>query len=421
MRHIGPSSFSSALLQSILFGVGIASAVSSAACSDDTSGAGSGGAGGATSSTSTSKSSTASGHTASTSTASQSASNTSAASTAASTGSGMTNVERCFPTPVAGCPTSADAMATFGACTSDGESITDWISGPTTVGDTCCYQVDVTDPNDPACGAIGRPFVVDAVQRSAHILRGRRGWSPRATQAPARARRARSRHLDPDVAGLDEATRLRLGADWAGDGAYEHASIASFGKLALELLAFGAPADLIRDTHAAALDEVHHAELTLGLAASYLGVSLAPASLPEARSVSGATTLAELAVAAVREGCFGETVAAVVASKQRDAAEDAAVRSVLRIVADDEARHAELAFRVVAWAIVEGGADVSAAVRDAFNDSLSQARGEVASAARGDHSDLRRHGRLDDAELAHERRMAIESVVVPAMTSLLDG
>ena len=86
--------------------------------------------------------------------------------------------------------------------------------------------------------------------------------------------------------------------------------------------------------------------------------------------MSGAATLVELAVAAVREGCFGETLAAVVASMQREAATDPAVREVLAIVAEEEARHAELAFRVVTWAIANGGKDVKHAVHGAFIEEL---------------------------------------------------
>src|SRR5262245_52773660 len=53
---------------------------------------------------------------------------------------------------------------------------------------------------------------------------------------------------------------------WARAAQYEHASVASFARFSLELLALGAPSDLIARAHRAAIDELEHTELALGVA-----------------------------------------------------------------------------------------------------------------------------------------------------------
>lgn len=46
---------------------------------------------------------------------------------------------------------------------------------------------------------------------------------------------------------------------WSLAAQQEHASIASFSKFSLELMAVGAPAALLVRAHEAALDEINHA------------------------------------------------------------------------------------------------------------------------------------------------------------------
>ncbi len=79
-----------------------------------------------------------------------------------------------------------------------------------------------------------------------------------------------------DVSGLALEEREALGAAWLRNALMEHASIAAFARFTLELLAVGAPADLIRDSNAAASDETRHAELCFALASEYLGESEGP-------------------------------------------------------------------------------------------------------------------------------------------------
>jgi hypothetical protein len=154
--------------------------------------------------------------------------------------------------------------------------------------------------------------------------------------------------LDPGVAG---AARGELAQLWLADALDEHASIAAFARFSLELLALGAPPDLLARTHQAALDEVDHARLAFALAGRFGGEPVGPAAMGPLAVATG--DVRAIVAATVRDGCLGETAAAAVAARERDACELPAVRAVLARIADDERRHAELAWRFVAWAIVQ--------------------------------------------------------------------
>ncbi|MDP2308969.1 MAG: ferritin-like domain-containing protein [Pseudomonadota bacterium] len=208
-------------------------------------------------------------------------------------------------------------------------------------GGWCLYPITVSVPEDPC--DYGRPLVVDGRPRLAPLVRAR-GWT--APAAPAQADAAQA-------------------ATWARIGLAEHASVASFSRFALDLLAQGAPADLVADAHAAALDEVRHAKLAFGIASAFANDTLGPGPLTLG-DLSLSADLAALAFATAREGCVAETLSALQMAEARDRATDPAIRAALTLIARDEARHAALAWRTVRWALLAGGAPVRAALIQAF-------------------------------------------------------
>jgi hypothetical protein len=133
-------------------------------------------------------------------------------------------------------------------------------------------------------------------------------------------------------------------------GQMEHASIAAFARFSLQLLALGAPSQLIEDCTRALADETAHAKLCFRLASAYTGRALGPGPLDVADSL-GATTLAEIVDLVIAEGCFGETRAALEALEAAELAADPVIRAAYERIAGDEQRHAELAFRFVRWAL----------------------------------------------------------------------
>ncbi len=168
----------------------------------------------------------------------------------------------------------------------------------------------------------------------------------------------------PDVALLSANERAVLAAKWSKDAASEHASIAAFSRLSLQLLALGAPPELIEAAHLAALDEVRHARDAYALASTYAGEPVGPAPLDMTGTLAHVAdvTLARLAVETFEDGCVNETYASVDAREKHALYTDGAVHDVLGVVADDEERHAELAWKIVAWAVRTGGDAVKPAL-----------------------------------------------------------
>jgi hypothetical protein len=268
----------------------------------------------------------------------------------------------------------------------------------TYVDGQCCYEV-----TQPGC-ITGRPMCIDGVHVTAALRTSANGWAA---------------GREPDARKLTAEERTALAEAWARDGLMEHASIACFARLSLELAAFGAPADLMALAHRAALDEVRHAELCFSLASAYAGHEIGPGPLPLGGRLELARDLSEFAVAAVKEGCIGETLASLVAAAQLERAEDAAARAALRVIARDEAGHAELAWRTVAWAIRVGGPSVRSAVARAFAEA-TRSLPKSPSVPAGLEAVMAAHGRLAPEDLAEHLACGLEEVVLPAAARLLE-
>jgi hypothetical protein len=210
----------------------------------------------------------------------------------------------------------------------------------------------------------------------------------------------------------------RVASEWARDAQFEHASIASFGRFALELLALGAPSELIESAHRAAIDEIEHARLCFSLASVYGARALGPGPLPLSSEAFRVPTPAALVHATVLEGCVNETLAALEARAAHALAQPEAVRAALLAIERQESDHASLAFRTVSWAIAVFGPDVRAAARAAF----ARASHDVSAHPSTDLLDdaCARQGRLPARDRAELRRRALHEVLAPAMRSLLD-
>lgn len=201
----------------------------------------------------------------------------------------------------------------------------------------------------------GPRFLVRGEARTSFPEPGGSGWS--------------GADVAPCLAGLHIEVRSALAGAWAEDALREHASVASFARFALQLMAVGAPADLVAQAHRAALDEVRHARWCFGLAEAYGGEALAPSPFPFDGQVEVTGDLASLAEATASEGCIGGTLTALMAAERWAHAGDPAVRRILGILADDEARAAELAWRTVIWTLEQGGAPVREIVREVFDNT----------------------------------------------------
>jgi hypothetical protein len=262
-------------------------------------------------------------------------------------------------------------------------------------GDECCYDL-------MGVGGCGRPFLVDGEARRAATL-VRKDWL---------------KERETTNVELDSATREALTSAWLEDARLEHASVASFARFTLELLALGAPAELVQDAQRAGADEVEHARLCFTLASTYGGRTFGPGPL-SMHGAFGATSLVEAAVHAAREGCVGETLAAIVAAEQLARATDPRVKRALERIARDEAAHAELAWRFVSWAIETGGETVRRAVVTTLERAILGERGRKPSGPLAiDRARFHAHGRLDPVEQREVELRALREVVEPCTQKL---
>ncbi|HKP64854.1 MAG TPA: ferritin-like domain-containing protein [Polyangiales bacterium] len=148
-----------------------------------------------------------------------------------------------------------------------------------------------------------------------------------------------------------------LAAFFADAARLEAASVFAFELLARELSQFGAPVGLIVQALQSAQDEVRHAQLVAGLARRY-------GAEPEQAKVVRAPMRPLFAVALDNavEGCVRETFGALVGAHQAALARDPEVAAIMRGIAADEARHANLAWQVADFLEPQ----LSAAERDAL-------------------------------------------------------
>jgi hypothetical protein len=171
-----------------------------------------------------------------------------------------------------------------------------------------------------------------------------------------------------ELAPVGEDERALLAEIWTDDARAEHASVAAFAKLTLELVALGAPPQLVARASYAAVQEVEHARLCFALASAYRGAPLGPAPLPEA-VVGDVVELDRIARESLLDGCMCEGIAAEAAQLGAQSATDPAVARVLRIQAADEAQHAELAWAIVEWCISLGGEPLRTLLREALGEA----------------------------------------------------
>jgi hypothetical protein len=133
--------------------------------------------------------------------------------------------------------------------------------------------------------------------------------------------------------------------------------------------------------------------------------------------------LVALACATFVEGCVGETIAALAALRASRGCEVAPIQSALAGIAEDETRHAELAWATLAFAVHRGGAEVADAVRrlaaELMTASTASTSGSTADPLPPEL--LAAHGRLSAAALVQARHDAWQEIIGPTLELVLAG
>ena len=170
-------------------------------------------------------------------------------------------------------------------------------------------------------------------------------------------------HAGTDRVSVPEELCGAVAAQWRENGRTEHASVAAFARVTLDLMSLGAPPGLIASMQRDALDEIRHTELCFSLARAIDGQALEPGPFPAARqreiaSLPRPLALARLAVDSLIDGALHEGVSARIIAKLAKRCEDPAIRAILKEIAQDEGRHAAHGWDVVEWCVAEGGSPV---------------------------------------------------------------
>jgi hypothetical protein len=217
-----------------------------------------------------------------------------------------------------------------------------------TASDTCVADADCEKGDEKGgfhCGRVhhcvrGRPLYVEAVPQVAELRSGDR-WDGR--------RRF-------DLRALPESDRRALAEKARRAALDEHASIAAFARTIAELMALGAPPDLLFATQKALGEEIRHAQDTFALAAAAASL-LAPATAVEpgpfpaaiAPFAADSTLASNLASSVFLGGCLGEAGAALAAQADAEATPLPDLRAFYEELAAEEASHAALAWRTLDW------------------------------------------------------------------------
>ncbi len=272
--------------------------------------------------------------------------------------------------------------------------------GPVSSGfDTCCFWLVYTEGQ--SCP--GRPFTVDGEPRLPRVVE-REDWA---------------QPLEPSVDDCTPAVREALARGWAQDGCFEHASVASFSRFVMELLVLGAPPSLLADAQRALGEEVEHARAFFGLASAYGRRPVGPEGLDVRDALQSSHDPVAIAVALAHEGCIAETISSLQLSVAAARATDPVVRARLEAIADEELRHAELAWRALAWMMARGDDQLRTRVAETFADATSFIPRASDGSDELPDEVLRAHGRLSAEERLTLAERALVQLVAPAASHLL--
>jgi hypothetical protein len=166
-------------------------------------------------------------------------------------------------------------------------------------------------------------------------------------------------------------SRSLVGALFAHLAGLESASIAAFRRLERELVAHGAPRDLVAGARRAARDEARHTRAMARLARRWG----ATPSIPGVGRLD-VRPLEDVALENAVEGCVRETYGALLAHWQSAHATDASIAKAMKRIAVDETRHAALAWGVARWVDGELGRAARARVRRARRSAMDALEGE---------------------------------------------
>lgn len=223
------------------------------------------------------------------------------------------------------------------------------------------------------------------------------------------------------VTDLSADERARLAGTWTRRSAAEYLAVSTFAVLAIDLVAAGAPADVLSLCMRAGIDEVRHAELCLRMVEIYGGKRIQPppgmSSLPDDPK---RPKLHQALANTLLVSCVSETYATTVLTATRDLTEDPVAHGVLTSIYSDEVMHARLGWSYLRYALERGGqgaidaaaAMIPIALRGVANVvERERPIGEVT-------DKVRAHGLMTPAEERVIYSSCVREVLVPGFEAL---
>lgn len=256
--------------------------------------------------------------------------------------------------------------------------------------DECCYVLKL--------GVIceGRPLRVDGTPTLADVTE-RDDWTM---------------SLSLDVSALSMGQRLFLAKLWRASGQAEHASVAAFARVSLELMALGAPADLLTEVQLAMGDEIEHAKLCFGIASTLLGEGVGPAAFPQALA-GGELCVETLLMGIVLDGCINETIAAALAFAESNCASSSSLHRGLAKLSADERRHAVLSWKLLRW-LLDEKPELRPLAKRFFDSGIAAQWTPEAESHPWTHA----WGRLSGLQRVMVIRKTLREVIVPCVSEL---
>ena len=132
-------------------------------------------------------------------------------------------------------------------------------------------------------------------------------------------------------------------------------------------------------------------------------------------ALGDASTILE---AAVLEGCIAEVISAECARIALERAEGRSIQEVMSRIAEDEARHAELSWRIVRW-LLEENPNLQGAAATAFRKGLSDSQALPAETIPEDLPET--YGCLREGTRRKVRERTIEQLIRPRASRLLSS
>jgi hypothetical protein len=118
--------------------------------------------------------------------------------------------------------------------------------------------------------------------------------------------------------------------------------------------------------------------------------------------------------AAIIEGCFEETISAAYVQRALDRVQEPGIRAALVRIADDEAKHADLAWRFVNW-MLQTYPDLRPTAEECFTQALAN---PAAIDQKNDWEFLEEYGHLRPSSKLLVRQTTLEEIIIPRVIEL---